>query len=243
MRPLDPNRLTGNGMTFFTTAALWVAVLWIGIPSDLRGEFYRYVDEDGTTRYVDDISKIPADRRPSVKAYEEKYDHLDADEREKRIREDRSRQDALEAADRKRRERADQVTNAPGESSVVIAGNQVLVPARLGYKGREIDVTFLLDTGASITTLHKSSIKPLGVFGGIPSRLQVVGGKTIPSKMVRFDFIQVGTLRIENIYASVLQHTGKSVQYAGLLGMNFLRHADYSIDFDRQVISWRPKRQ
>jgi hypothetical protein len=220
-----------------------MAVMWIGTPGDILGEFYRYVDEDGTARYVDDISKIPVDRRPSVKAYEEKYDHLDAEEREKRIREDRSLQDAIEAAERKEREAAGEGRGAPAESSVLIAGNQVLVPALLGYKGREMDVTFLLDTGASVTTLHKSSIKPLGVFGGIPSRLQVVGGKTIPSKMVKFDFIQVGTLRIENIYASVLEHKGRSVQYAGLLGMNFLRYADYSIDFDRQVISWRPKRQ
>lgn len=208
-------------------------------PVELRGEFYRYVDENGNVHYVDDLGQVPSDLQHSVKTYEEKYDHLDAEERERRVREDRRLLDEREA-EKKTREAENRPADS-SESPVVIAGNQVLVPARVSYKGREADITFLLDTGATYTTLHKDAVKSLRIYSGVPTKTQVVGGKTIPSQMVQFDFIQVGPLRVENVYANVLEHRGRAVQHSGLLGMNFLRFADYSIDFDRQVIVWRPK--
>lgn len=226
--------------------AIWIAAgaaLAIGFlaPVDLRGEFYRYVDENGTVHYVDDLSKVPDDQHPSLKTYQEKYDHLDPEERDRRLLEDRRQEELREAAERQRLEQERAAAERAGESSVSIAGNQVLVPARLSYQGREADITFLLDTGASITTLHKGAVQSLRIHGGTPSKTQVVGGRIIPSQIVQFDYIQVGPLKVENAVASVLEHRGRAVRYDGLLGMNILKHADYTIDFDREVIIWRPK--
>ncbi|MFZ7128638.1 MAG: aspartyl protease family protein [Desulfobacterales bacterium] len=213
-------------------------VLAAGHPLPAGGEFYRYVDEKGVVHFVDDLGQIPAERQEAIETYMDSDDHLSPDQLEKRRAEERKRIELEAAAEQERREKERQTA---GASPVVIAGNQVLVPAIVSYKGRRTQITFLLDTGASVTTVHKDAAGSLRIYGGIPSRVQVVGGKTVPSRIVVFDYIQVGPLRVENIHGSVLEHRGKAVQYGGLLGMNFLRHADYQIDFDRQLIRWLPR--
>ncbi|MCK7467906.1 MAG: hypothetical protein MZU91_07120 [Desulfosudis oleivorans] len=52
-------------------------------------------------------------------------------------------------------------TTSDMETNVTVKGNQVLVPVVLGYGGKEVQVSLLLDTGASITTLNRDSIKKL----------------------------------------------------------------------------------
>ena len=53
----------------------------MGLPADLRSEFYKYVDKEGRTFYVDDFSKIPEEYRETVNVYQEKYDHLSDQEK------------------------------------------------------------------------------------------------------------------------------------------------------------------
>ncbi len=228
MKNRKPSTKKALRRTRWAAAAL-LPLLLLAAPDPLRGEFYRYVDEDGSVHYVDDLGRIPPERRSSAKAYQSRPDDQGADGRPGSFSDPPASGDGAGTG------------TGPLESPVTIWGNQILVPAVLGFKGREVDVTFLLDTGASVTTLHKDALTTLGLYGGIPSRMQVVGGKTIPSRMVEFDFIQVGPLRFERVTASVLEHSGPAVRYHGLLGMNVLRHADYTIDFDRHVIRWRPK--
>lgn len=45
------------------------AVLFIALPA--AGEFYKYVDENGNTRFTDDINQVPADQRDRVRSYVE----------------------------------------------------------------------------------------------------------------------------------------------------------------------------
>lgn len=132
--------------------------------------------------------------------------------------------------------------NAPSsgkETKVTVKGNQVLVPVTLGYGGREVQVSLLLDTGASITTLNRDAVKKFKLSKPQRAKLIVPGGKTIDADVVQLSYIKVGPHKISNLHAGIIDHTGMPVEFQGLLGMNFLREVDYKIDFQRQVIVWR----
>lgn len=125
------------------------------------------------------------------------------------------------------------------ETKVTVKGNQVLVPATLGYGGREVQVTLLLDTGASITTLNREAVKKFQLVQTRKAKLIVPGGKTIDADVVQLNYIKVGPHKIPNLHAGIIDHKGMPVEFQGLLGMDFLREVDYKIDFQKQVILWR----
>jgi predicted aspartyl protease len=125
------------------------------------------------------------------------------------------------------------------ETRVAIKGNRVLVPATLGHSGREAQVTLVLDTGASITTLNRDAVKKFQFGKTRKGKLIVADGNTIDADLVQFNYIKVGPHRVANLHAGIIDHKGLSADYQGLLGMNFLKNVDYKIDFQRQVIIWR----
>ena len=79
---------------------IFLLVAFFVQPRESFPEFYKYVDQNGTTHYVDSKTKIPKKYRGDLTVYEEKYDHLSEEEREKRIEDDRRQAEA----DRKKRE-------------------------------------------------------------------------------------------------------------------------------------------
>ncbi|MFO7709069.1 MAG: retropepsin-like aspartic protease [Desulfobacterales bacterium] len=125
------------------------------------------------------------------------------------------------------------------ETPIAIMGNRVLVPATLGHGGREAQVTLVLDTGASITTLNREAVKRFQFGKTRKGKLIVADGNSIDADLVQFNYIKVGPHRVANLHAGIIDHKGFSGDYQGLLGMNFLRDMDYKIDFQRQVIIWR----
>jgi len=122
---------------------------------------------------------------------------------------------------------------------VVIKGNRVLVPVVLGYGGNEIEVFLLLDTGASITALHKDIADQLDIKSTQKAKFRFIGGKTFTSNITKLNYVNVGPLKKQGIYAVIIEHEGPPVPWKGLLGMNFLRNLEFRIDFKEQLIEWK----
>ena len=124
------------------------------------------------------------------------------------------------------------------ETKVLIKGNQVLVPVILGYGGKEVSTYLLLDTGATTTMIKRKIARMLNMKSLTSSLMRVADGKTVPSDLGSLDYIVVGPHKIPNFEISIMDYQGTPVQHQGLLGMNFLRDVDYSVDFRREIISW-----
>jgi predicted aspartyl protease len=125
------------------------------------------------------------------------------------------------------------------ETQVIIRSNQVLVPVILGYRGRQTEALFLLDTGASITVLHQEIADQLNIKQVQKAKFLTLGGKSIPAYVAKLNFARLGPHQKENIYAGIIEYQGPKVAYQGLLGMNFLGDIEYRIDFKNQTLQWK----
>ena len=123
-------------------------------------------------------------------------------------------------------------------SEVIIKANQVLVPVILGNGENAISTYLLLDTGATTTRIKRKFASMLNMKSLTPGTSRVADGRTVPSYLGNLDYIIVGPHKISNFKINVMDHQGAPGHHQGLLGMNFLREVDYSVDFRREIISW-----
>lgn len=219
-----------------------IVISVLSIPDGAQSEFFRYVDRDGRVHYVDDVSRIPSEYREDLKTYREKYDHLSesekADLREKerqKIEETRQKIDTIP----KQSQSAGDKDSKGIATKVSIRGNHVLVPVQLGYGRKKTTAMLVLDTGAEIMVLHDNVAARLNVRSSQNAAVRVAGGQKVPVKLVKLSYVQAGPHRKKDVRAVIMATEG-SVHYEGLLGMNFLKDLDYTIDFENQAIQWRP---
>lgn len=85
-----------RNVTMFLRAGL-LLIICIWLPSLASAEFYRYKDENGVTRFTDNLAEVPEDQQP--KSYKEPDDFLTPEQRA-----EKARKESLE--DRKARETA-----------------------------------------------------------------------------------------------------------------------------------------
>lgn len=121
--------------------------------------------------------------------------------------------------------------------NVVIADNRVLVPVTLKHGYRTIKTSFLLDTGASKTVIHRAVADDLSLKPGNKGLAILAGGKTIPMNLSRLDLLSVGTIQIKNMPVGIIDQTAAAA-FQGYLGMDFLKLHPHKIDYRRQTIEW-----
>jgi predicted aspartyl protease len=239
----------------FLISLVCILLCW---PPTLQAEFYRYVDEEGNSYFVDDISSVPEKYRDQIKVYREKYDNLSGDDRSRALQreneevrakeqehqrqieerllqtqqiEDEERRKQAEAARKKLQERS--------ETRVILEGNRILIPVTFNNDGVELEVTLLLDTGASQIVLNRQVADQLNIVTLQKGLAQVAGGSSILTQLGKVSYVKVGPFKMEDAGVLIIPHEGAPVNYSGLLGMNFLKNVEYSIDYKNQVIRWK----
>jgi len=189
----------------------------------MAAEVLRYKDADGVVHYVDSIVRIPPAYRDQVESME-----TDGFNSTEPVREP----PPASASN------LDSLDGNPVVTRVRINGNRVLVPVTVSYRDRTEQLTLLLDTGASATLLDRDVARQLGVSDTEQVQGRVADGRTIRAERGTLDFLQVGPLQVRNLEAAFVDRRGRDPDYDGLLGMNFLRHFQYRIDFSAHAIHW-----
>ena len=124
------------------------------------------------------------------------------------------------------------------KTPVSITGNHVIVPVTLSYGKKKIKTRMLLDTGATNITLHRKIAKKLSVKNTRKGFIRVAGGDLIEAEGFILDSVTVGPHTKKNLLAGIIENSGPRLEYDGLLGMNFLRNLQYTIDFNNRMLDW-----
>jgi clan AA aspartic protease (TIGR02281 family) len=126
----------------------------------------------------------------------------------------------------------------PGTSAIHVPiqrrGGSALVPARVN--GESVGV-FILDTGASFTSVSTTVANRLGIStsGGATVRLATASG-VIQAPLVVLEEVDVGGAVARHVSVVVHDLPGMSSNVAGLLGMSFLERFRVNLDIGSSLL-------
>jgi clan AA aspartic protease (TIGR02281 family) len=179
-------------------------------------ELYRWVDEKGSIHFTDNYHSIP-----------EKY----RDKAEKRILRLPVQPPATQA------QPGQPQPASPTERFVVPLtqeGNAIVVEGLVNGRG---PFKFIVDTGATSTTISRSTAEELGIpCCGDPILVSVVGG-TIVVPVVEIESINLGGAEVRNLQVAVVEFGARG---RGLLGMDFLSEFHYEISQNQLTLDPQP---
>lgn len=127
-------------------------------------------------------------------------------------------------------------------TAIIIDGNRLLVPVEVSYNGSLASIWLALDTGATTTVIHHTVADELNIAGTEPVKNTVADGSVIDTRKGFIEHILVGPYKMDNFEVVIIDYKGRPDVSDGLLGMNFLRNVDYTIDYSDHTITWSRKR-
>lgn len=99
---------------------------------------------------------------------------------------------------------------------------------------RDLEVTLLLDTGASVITLNKTMAEKLGIDLSkvkLDAKLTLADGRQQDAKRIILSSVEVQDFKTQPVEAVVLMEDyGGQESFDGLLGMSFLKRFNFKID-------------
>ena len=214
----------------FLISVIFITGAVLGM-ADARADVYKYIDANGVPHFVDSPSKIPPEYRDAEQVQQIQNKYLAAP-----ALPPPTPDFSLPKAWQKPGAGDFQEWKTP----VAIIGEQVLVPVILGYGGREVHANLLLDTGASTLLLDHRFSNQLAIRKFVKSTGRVADGRLITTDTAQLDYVRIGPFQVPDLAAAFIQSNGAAAVHDGLLGMNFLRHFNYSIDFAQRTITWKP---
>lgn len=248
-----------NNQLKYILIKLFLFSLSLCFPLSSYAEFYKYVDDQGQIFYVDDLGNVPEVYQDQIQVYLEKYDTLSEQDKSQALQREReqiSRQEqeklirinehlqevqaAEEEEKRRNAERARQKMMETMQTRVIVDGNRIMVPVTLVNNGVELDVNLVLDTGASQIVLHRDVADQMNIIALSKGLAQVAGGQNIYVETGQVNYFKVGPFSMEKAAVLIIAHEGPATSYSGLLGMNFLKNVQYTIDYQNQLIHWQP---
>jgi predicted aspartyl protease len=119
---------------------------------------------------------------------------------------------------------------------VIMTGQSIIVPVTLNNSVR---TNLLLDTGATTTLLSQRLASSLSLNQTGSSRAAGVGG-IVSVGVARLDSLRVGEAEVSNL-AIMVHDFARDPRHEGLLGMDFLRAFQVSIDAKKQVLVLTPR--
>ncbi len=188
-------------------------------------EIYRWVDASGKLHFTQNLGQVPALYRATAKARAEApkgptpIQHYTPPKPPARI-------------DGTRRSKRSKQAGKTHRIRVERAGSSMRVMVRLND---ELDVPFILDTGATYVTVPSWAVKELGLAVDGP------GVRTIPmttangvryAPVVTLDSVRLGTAVVNNVAG-----TANDTMSVGLLGLSFFNHFSYNIDAARGLVT------
>jgi clan AA aspartic protease (TIGR02281 family) len=105
----------------------------------------------------------------------------------------------------------------------------------------DVHQSFVVDTGASMVTIPRSTAQKLGLTinpGAARRRVHTAGG-TIEAEAVVLPSIELGGWQLDNVEALVLDLPNQPDM--GLLGLNYLRRFHMDLNSERGVLTLAPR--
>lgn len=207
------------------SACAAVIVLGLCLGPAAGAEIYRWTDEGGRVHFTQDLEDVPSEQRDGAL---DRSSGADAGP---------GAFQTYEAIDPPLAERQRRASAAPGAAPrtwrvpVQRAGTAMLVQARIND---DLDVPFLIDTGASDVMLPQWAAHELGIEPGpdARTRLYVTANGVVEQPLLTLESVDLGGARVEGVRASVSPN-----MRVGLLGLSYFNHFTVNVNSADGVVT------